>query len=330
MTLRRSARLLAAGLLHHSGGSRLLRRMRRDRVCVLCLHRVLPRGQAQDTNSLPGMILHEQTFARMLEYLQRHFEIISLEHFLEDGNTGSAKPRCLITFDDGWKDNYQIAFPTLHRAGIPAVIFLATGLIDSTDTFWVERLRSGLRDEAVRQLAKERLAAVLPGSTAVLDVEDIIERLKRKPSTERDKLLRGLLPEQAPYGSDQMLSWEEIREMAAGGVAFGGHTDTHPLLPYEDDATVERELALCRSKIEAETGKPARAFAYPNGDWDPRVRALVQRSGFACAFGTRAGWHGENEDRFTINRIMIHEGAVTGPDGRFSPAALEFKLTGWR
>ena len=72
-----------------------------------------------------------------------------------------------------------------------------------------------------------------------------------------------------------------------------------------------------------------RAFAYPNGNWDPRVRQAVIAAGYECAFTVRPGWHRRDADPFTMDRILLHEGNVTGRDGSFSPAMFHLTLTGW-
>ena len=71
-----------------------------------------------------------------------------------------------------------------------------------------------------------------------------------------------------------------------------------------------------------------RTFAYPNGNWDERVRQLVKEAGYERAFTTRPGWYDQRQDPYTIRRILLHEGNVTDRDGRFSPAMLSLTLAG--
>ena len=80
--------------------------------------------------------------------------------------------------------------------------------------------------------------------------------------------------------------------------------------------------------LEQKLGKRVRGFAYPNGTWDERVRKMVKEAGYECAFVTERGWHRRGTDRFAIPRIMLHEGMVTGPSGKFSPALLSLRLSG--
>jgi peptidoglycan/xylan/chitin deacetylase (PgdA/CDA1 family) len=272
------------------------------------------------------MIMREATFARLLAYLQARFHVISLETFLQgDGATaGGSKPCCLLTFDDGWRDTYTTAYPLLRKFGMPAVVFVATGVVGSKGGFWEEQLRKAVRLSAsdVQATSKES------------DLEIMIERLAHMPAEKRQAFLAKLLPAAGSNGSadatDRMSSWSQVIEMSRDGVEIGAHSVSHPLLTYERGATLQRELSACKAALENAVGKPVRAFAYPYGDWDERVRRRVEQSGYDCAFITLPGWHERGRNRYTIRRILLHEGCVTNPNGAFSAAMLELTLTGWR
>jgi peptidoglycan/xylan/chitin deacetylase (PgdA/CDA1 family) len=126
------------------------------------------------------------------------------------------------------------------------------------------------------------------------------------------------------------MTWEQLGEMHSAGVEIGGHTATHPLLTFESDESVRQELSGSKQAIERRLGISVRSFAYPNGDYDDRVRLAVRKAGYACAYTTRSGWFTPGDDLYSIPRYLLHEGNVTGPDGEFSPAMFEFTIAGWR
>lgn len=329
---RQNVRITLAGLLYQSGllqrGGLLFRRAGRgNRVFVIGLHRVLTPDQEVRSHSLPGIILREKTFAALLAFLHENFRVISLDDFLAgDFEPSGGRPACLITFDDGWRDNYTTAFPLLRRAGVPATIFLATGFLGNGKTFWPERLMHAWRDPARREPMREQMTQV--ARFPVRDTESFIEYLKHMSAARREEILRVLLPEfdQLPPNGDALMTWEEVAQMARHGISFGSHTVTHPLLTFEDDAMVVRELMLSKQQIEEKLGQPVRAFAYPNGSWDARVRKLVADAGFECAFTVQRGSHHSGADRFAIRRFLLHEQSVVGRDGNFSPAVTQFRL----
>ena len=338
--LRRALRLLIAGVLYYSGlldfwGWWRRNVLRKREVCVLGFHRVLKEEEFQQSRSLGGILLKETTFARMLDHLTTRFSILSLDEFLDGPapRSDATNPSCLLTFDDGWRDNFETAYPLLRRFRVPATIFLVTGLIGSGQTFWVESLVDAWRDPQRRKQIISSLASEARGRDFT-QVENVVEYLKHMPSQQRDQLLLRALPgwkeSDKTLPVDQMMSWEHVLEMSRDGIDFGGHTHTHPLLSYEDEEVVERELRISKQIIEEKLGKKVRAFAYPNGTWDPRVRQQVAQAGYDCAFTTERGWHGSGADPLTICRILLHERSVTGLGNRFSPAVFHFTLARWR
>lgn len=339
--LKRLILQVAAGVLYYTGVFRLRLYFRRAvlhkrEICVLGLHRVLSPEEEAQANSLPGIVLREATFAQMLEFIKRHYRVVSLPEFLgeieDDGDR--SLPCCLLTFDDGWRDNYTTAYPLLKKSGVGGVIFLITGLVGGSETFWVERLKRACSDPSRWQRIKECYQHSLGTQCHGVDFDEIVESLKHMSAKERGKVLAGLLSQDAKEDSarngDRMLEWEEVAAMQREGIEFEAHTVTHPLLVYEDEACVRRELVASRQVIEARLGKKVRAFAYPNGTWNEKVRNIVRECGYECAFTTERGWYSLGKDRFTIPRILLHEAQVAGINGRFSPALLSLRLSGWR
>jgi peptidoglycan/xylan/chitin deacetylase (PgdA/CDA1 family) len=339
--LRRFLHVAVAAILHYSGALALRRRFRqtlfrRDEVCILGLHRVLTRSEQERSNSLDGMIILEDTYLALLEHLTKRFNVISLEDFLrgESQTAVSAKPRCLITFDDGWADTYSRAFTGLKKFRLPAVAFLATGTIGTRGGFWVEKVKRAWRLPQTR----ERLESALrecpkAGAQTGADLEAVVDWLKRMPATRRNAILELMLPADQASSEreevDAMLSWDQAKEMSGGGIEIGAHTVTHPLLTYEDKAAAEEELKLSKQMLESALGIEVRAFAYPNGDWNEAVRDQVAESGYRCAFTTKPAWHALGENPYSISRVLLHEGNITAREGKFSPAMLDLTLEGW-
>jgi peptidoglycan/xylan/chitin deacetylase (PgdA/CDA1 family) len=339
---RRFLHVLAARVLHGSGALSawrwLGRMLRKDQVCVVGLHRVLTRAEHQQSDSLDGMIIHDDTYLALLAYLQQRFQVVSLDAFLAIMRNGSVatKPLCLITFDDGWGDTHSRALPGLKKFGLPAIVFLATGSIGGRGGFWVERVKRAWRTPLFRQQVQSawRESGEKGVETlAATDMEGIVEWLKRMPAKRRDAILDRMVP---PEGSedtssdvDTMLTWEQVRELSEAGVDLGAHTVTHPLLSYEDEGSIERELSVSKEDIEKRLGKTVRAFAYPNGDWNEVVREKTAKGGFECAFTTNPAWYCRRENPYSVSRILLHEGNITAQDGKFSPAMLDLTLAGW-
>lgn len=334
--LRRLLHYAVADVLYYSGALWLWRLLRQRflgrEICVLGLHRVLTETEQSRCNSLDGMVLTEETYVRLLEYLQQGFHVISLESLVgQTSGTNSAKPSCLLTFDDGWRDTYTTAHRWLKKFGIPAAVFLTTGFIGSQGGFWVERLKKAWRVPALRAQMQAAFKEVA-GANAdhQMTLEGLVEWLKHMPAEKRNSLLqRWLRPEDhgdEPDDVDCMVTWNQVMEMSCQGMAVGAHTVSHPLLSYENDVDVEREVRLSKQVLEEKLGKKVCAFAYPNGDWNERVRCWVQQVGYKAAFTTEPGWYRPGQDPYSICRILLHEGNVTGRKNEFSAAMFNLTL----
>jgi peptidoglycan/xylan/chitin deacetylase (PgdA/CDA1 family) len=296
----------------------------------LGLLRVLTDDDRRNSHSQDAIVVRKATFIILLAYLKDHFELLPSEALVsgQDAGTGE-KPACVVTFDDGWFDNYTVALPELLRFRIPATLLVATSYLGTSQTFWVERLLAALSGPQAAGILAE--IARKKGVSADIDGEAAIEYLKHMPAAQRNEILTSLLPvDSGAAGPDRMMSWEQLRKMGRDGIDIGGHTATHPLLTYESDEAVRRELNECREVLQQKLGTAVRSFAYPNGDFDGRVRQAVANAGYGWAYTTREGWYVRGEDPYTIPRYLLHEGNITGPDGKFSPAMFSFTIAGWR
>ena len=299
-------------------------RFRRSAV-VLMYHRVLGADAASRSWSHPAIIVRRQTFDRQMRWLRRHFEVLDLEQFearLQDGRSFDT-PSCLVTFDDGWCDNYTEAWPILKAHGVPAVIFLPVQFIGTGRMFWQERLKALLAAIRERADADREFAHVARPALRALELDAALEvdrgslrqtlhgaaaALKQSASPDAAlSTLERLLGRTADATADAFMTWEMVRDMAGNGIAFGGHSVTHRLMTLMPAAEAAREAAESREAIGLSLGRPAVAFAYPNGSFDAAVRDGVRAADYRLAFAVTPGKVDAGVDRFAVPRINIHE-----------------------
>lgn len=307
-------------------------RVTRLGVVVITLHRVLPDAQYDSSHMQPGMVVRASTFRRFLDYITRHCECVLLRDvtFATGLAANQRRPRLALTFDDGWKDNFVTAFPISREKGILFTIFLCPQMMTRRDSFWTTTV-SSLWATAQRA-GKLDLISTLRGVPAPSSANSLIESLKRANPRDREAQILQLQGALEPYADsaqdgkeEQLLTWSDVQEMSAAGVSFGSHTNTHAILTEIPFSEVSRELRESKSAIE-EKLKTCTCFAYPNGDWSLQVRDLVAQSGYQAAFINSPGiWQGHN-DPFTIPRINLWEGSLTGLSGRFSRLTLEYAI----
>jgi peptidoglycan/xylan/chitin deacetylase (PgdA/CDA1 family) len=293
---------------------------RNGAVVPLTFHRVLRDTDYEKTRSMPGMVLMERTFRDLASHVAREYETVDLR----ESKPGMVreKLRVAFTFDDGWIDTYAVAFPIAREYRIPFIVFVCPGLIDEDTPFWPERLAALLR-------------AAQP-SAGTGETEKMIEKLKKVTHKERERYLLDLQkPVQEKVtpveskGVDRTLSWAFIAEMVQHGVSFGSHSQTHPILTVVPADTVRQEVNESKAAIESALSNGCDIFAYPNGEWSPQTREILEKAGFRLAVTTRPGAWTMASDPLAIPRSNICEDNVVGPTGRFSGVMFEY-MTVWK
>jgi peptidoglycan/xylan/chitin deacetylase (PgdA/CDA1 family) len=281
-------------------------------------HRVLPPEHKDALLEQPGMLVSPASFEMHVKTLSEYFDFVHLDDWVRSASEGAALPRraCAITFDDGWRDNFEFAYPVLRRYGVPATIFLVSALVGTHKEFWPNRLArllssapldvgiGGPLAETIRpalDVAKDR------GKWDRESLDRAIVLAKRLGEAEIDVQLNAAGPE--PLGHTRtLLDHAEIREMADSGlVRFGSHTRTHcRFRGTVPDNVLEDEIVRSGDEIAEIIGRPVDLFCYPNGDITDAALGVVRKR-YAGAVTTRPGWYLPAEDRCLISRIGVHD-----------------------
>lgn len=316
-------RRIVAKVMFATGAITLLTSMRTrlaDHLTILVYHRVL---DVPDESAFPFDVelvsASTHQFRRQMEYLRRHFQPTTFESVLRARDAGEMPPRgsAIVTFDDGFSDNYEHAFPILRDLGMPATVFLSTGYIDQQELPWYERLAYAVMTtppEALRSAGLELDGPSDPASRRAL-IERTLRRLKQVPNGERtamlDRIFR-VLPDGDGWrkdGRSAPLTWEQVREMSACGIEFGSHTVNHPVLSKVPTDELDYELAGSKRRIEQEIGKPIEVIAYPVGGeeaFDGRVRQAVSRAGYKLGVSYIPGVdRPDSWDPYALRRLHV-------------------------
>jgi peptidoglycan/xylan/chitin deacetylase (PgdA/CDA1 family) len=316
--LRAHGKVFWAGLLRASGMLSLARKwVQRHGPIVLTFHRVLSDSELQQTASQGGMIVHDRTFAHFLQYASQHYEFANLEQ--EPEWNPSRKLKLAITFDDGWFDNAESAYPIATQYKVPFVIFIVPERTGTELPFWPERTVAALN--RTPSVNGNRHA----GSTG-----KAIEALKALPATERESRISQIIGVTGAVGPsttvDKTMTWAQIAELQVGGVTFGSHTSTHEILTTLSAADAEQEIACSREAIQQKLGGPCELFSYPNGDCSKPVRDLVAQAGYRFAFLNDPGVWTRDCDPFLIPRVNVCEYHLVDAKGHFSPLIFDYAV----
>jgi len=306
------------------------RRLRGPSLVVLTYHRVLPDNHADRAHEQPGMYVRPETLGMHLATLREHFDLVHLDDWLDARIAGRPLPRlaCAITFDDGWRDNHEYAFPLLSQAAVPATIFLVSGLVGGRYSFWPNRLArqlartdSSLQPQTWPEPLRHCLEAAglfrgrdsgPPGPEAI---DRAIVACKALSDAQMHDLLDQLPPHAGSSATRDLLSAEEVRQMATTGlIRFGSHTRRHTRLRAgTSPADMRDEIVGSAEEIEQLVGVRPRLFCYPNGDFTPEALRLV-REHYRGAAASKCGWNSVELDPALIRRVGMHEDVSGGRD----------------
>lgn len=297
MSLRTAAIRGASSALYHCGLAGVFARgvgfaHAKPRVPILTMHRV------NDDNDPFMPAMPTAVFAGRMAHIARHYRVLTVEE-LATRLLERRVPRnaLAITFDDGYRDNLTHAAPILQRLGLPATIFLVTGLIGTPHALWVDRLALAFKAAIARrvELGNGHVLSLATVAERLAGLQAALGHLKRLPDDERTVSVERLIADLRPSHDRPkrlMLSWDEVGALRGLGFSIGAHTVTHPILSRLTPNQVRDEVRGSKAAIEKALGVPARAFAYPNGqpdDYNEAVTQAVWEAGFTCAVTTRRG-----------------------------------------
>ena len=294
--------LLARGL-YQSGVPHIFGRLpAKDLLVVLNYHRIGDRNADlfdPDIFSATGDEFDEQ-----VSFLKKQDWLVTLEEaqaFI-DGSEKSKTPRyrVLITFDDGYLDNYQIAFPVLRAHGAQGVFFLVTGIMGSGSVPWWDHIAFLLKTARQRQFTLSypaELKVDLDQNGVIPSLRNVLALYKSPANTDSNRFIRDVAEgtnsdRQLPTDERRFLDWNEAKKMLAGGMALGSHTHSHPVLSQLNADEQRAELTQSRALLQEKLGIKADSIAYPVGattSFSPLTEAIAQECGYRTAFSFHGG-----------------------------------------
>lgn len=260
-----------------------------------------------------------ETFRRQVQYLKKHFELVTMSDIADQIENGGIRPRqAVLTIDDGYADFHEVALPVLVEEGVPATFFVTTRFVDQDIWLWPDKLEYLLAGTASLELSMDDVPSKLPLESKIDKQQAwkaIVDILLDRTPPERDSYLASIALQlnvdipTTPTIEYRACNWRQIAEIQAAGIEIGAHTENHPRLTNLDDDFLNKEILGSKSKIESNIGVTAVSFCYPNGapeDFDGRVCEVVSRAKFRTAV---AAYHdGQKGTPYTLRRIGIGSG----------------------
>lgn len=315
---------LAARFGHHR------RRTDESRLWIMMYHRILPKTDPRYSMEEPGMIVEPDTFRMHLQVLKQEFTIISLKEWINRWQMGQRLPAksCVITFDDGWLDNYEYALEIVEQEGVPATLFAVSEMIGTKQSFWPNRvvnlLKQGSRNiqkiDWLYQLVKQQPVDRELSAQAIYALKGYAD----------DKLIKMIAEAEAkldisPPNERSLMNWDELKKLADHPlIDIGSHTCHHFRL-REDLAleTMRQEIIQSKQHLEQRITQSVDLFCYPNGDTCEASIELVTKH-YRAAVTTQRGFNEASSlQTHQLKRIPVHQ------DSSDTPVKLLARVACW-
>ena len=324
LSSRAGRRQILARRSHALGVLPALRQLRaalRQDLRILAYHRVLdsadPDGFSFDTELISATA---EQFREQMRAIKRDFHPMRFDEVLSCIDAGRRLPKgaILVTFDDGYDDNYRIAYPILRELGMSAMFFVSTGHIDSGMPYAYDWLVHMVCTTSARRLSAPELgidwdiSASLPERRAL--AARLLDQLKRLDDAGQEALIARLerewnIPRSAGHADCRPMSWDQLREMHQGGMEVGSHGVGHRMLAKLPREQMGREVNDSKQSLERELSAPAQVLSYPVGGpdaFDTTTIEIVRSAGFRMACSYMAGTSAVGADsRYCMRRLPV-------------------------
>jgi peptidoglycan/xylan/chitin deacetylase (PgdA/CDA1 family) len=256
-------------------------------------------------------------FARQLTLLSRFGNVVRLPDALDALESGRPLPprAVALTFDDGYRDNLDVAVPALRQHGLPATFFLVPGFLSGEVNAWWEELASAFDLATATELdwtgRRYPLTDSAERRSAYLELLPGLKSMDRQGRDGAVAELRRLLAPRGAGSNGLFLGWDGARELAAAGHDIGSHSVSHAILGRETAQNQAAELDESRARLQDSLQRTVEMFAYPNGavgDYDTVTTGAARHAGYRAAFTTTAGLAGAGQLPYELRRFVL------GPD----------------
>ena len=298
----------------------------KSKLTAIAFHRVINQNDTLLKEANPLWTVTQEQFYYLIEILHQNFNIINP---VDIGNFFSGKYEgenpMIITFDDGWRDNYLYAYPILKEFNIKALFFIATKTIGSDKYFWEESVYAKLcceknNEAVISQLCKKINLDPSTETNFSTSVNRIIEKLHNMDVETRNVILHEFNFHPVKSESRMYLNIEEIQDMYENGMVMGSHGNTHDPCNAE---SVHKEIFDSREKLKKILGIYPAYLSWPHGIFENSFLGICKNYGLQYIFTSKSGLNTVRDSQFEIKRFFIPNWRMnTGHDFLFDKKML--------
>jgi peptidoglycan/xylan/chitin deacetylase (PgdA/CDA1 family) len=281
---------------------------------ILMLHRVVENRSLLDVNR--QMEITPQFLEKTLQIYQRKgYQFVSLDevHEIVSKQMRPKQKFVCFTFDDGYADNYELAYPIFKKYNCPFVIYVTTDFPDGKAAMWWYVLEVILKENDTLVLGDGTNLPALTIEEKNEAFDNVRSKVFNAKGEDMERFVGQLLNKYtfsfSTLAERLALSWDQIEELSFNPLCtIGSHTVTHSPLTNLSTKELEKELRGSKSMIEKHINKLVVHFAYPYGIYNQKVTEFVKKAGYKTATLANGGKvRLEEQSEFKIKRISLVE-----------------------
>lgn len=321
-------------VMEKSGFNYMVNRLRRildsKQFTIITYHRIFDHKQILNYKFDDGLIsATPEQFDQQLYFIKNNYNVIGFDKLINciENNEKLDKGSIVITFDDGFEDNYYNAYPILKKYTLPATIFLSVDYIAKKKHFWFDEvvcILKKLSAESISQLNSEiGIVNKINTKNRTTIIGSVMHNLKRVDNSTRLEILNKLKVKYKHeiFQSDDKaddnqylnnpMTWEHIHEMSKNNIEFGSHTMTHPILSSLNEEELYFELNESHNILNKKNINYVPVLAYPVGGnyaFNEKVKVCARNVGYKLACSYMPGRNMiTNCDKYAIKRLPIEK-----------------------
>jgi peptidoglycan/xylan/chitin deacetylase (PgdA/CDA1 family) len=303
-------------------GDKLLRKVNRT-PRVLFWHGIDSKVQ----NDVEAEIIDVEVFEKQIKYLNKYYEVISIEEFEKRFLTNSfTNSEVVLTFDDGYANNLYVVEPILNKYNLPYTVFISTEHIATGQYYPTSVNRIIVKGSGLKKISlpSQNISFSIETENDINNTVDSISNLLKTLTLKRvreitNDLINNVskdkwLELQEKYNSVRPMNWDEVIELSnRKNVTIGSHCKYHICCHDNQDLEeIERQILESKQIIEDKLKIECNYFAYPNGDFTNSSNAIVRQAGYKMGFSTQKELSiNNNNDLTVIPRIGVPQGINT-------------------
>jgi peptidoglycan/xylan/chitin deacetylase (PgdA/CDA1 family) len=292
-----------------------------DNECTILLYHGVTKEESQGIENHNLKHIKEIDFIKQMDYVKEECNPISIDDFISYKKCKESLPpkSVIVSFDDGFKNNYTVASPVLIERGIPAVFYISSGVINTDIMFWVDDLEDCINRSKSKTLSVKLENKInFPISNNIEKIRALTEikaYCKQSIVREKDRVVRevrmatNITPSVASSKNYEKLNWDEVRDLHSNPLfTIGGHSLYHNILSLIDDKIIEQELRASIDLLEINLNSKIKHYSYPEGQtnhYNLRVINILKNLGIVCSPSAMPGLNTIQSDLFNLKRTMV-------------------------